>query len=117
MRPSVSRRSERSCVRAGADPADQILPQCYMCYNPVVSRTITQRELRNNSGEILREVQAGQTIVVTRHGVPVAELRPVPPRRFVLRATIAEGARRAPRVDARRWRADLDSVIDQSIDG
>jgi len=82
-----------------------------------MSRTITQRELRNDSGAVLREVQAGGTIIITRNGVPVAELRPVPPRRFVPRAIIAEAARRAPRVDARRLRADLDAVVDQSADG
>ena len=82
-----------------------------------MSRTITQRELRNDSGAILREVQAGQTITVTRNGVPVAELRAVPQRRFVLRAVIAEAARRAPRVDYDRLRAELDAVVDQSVDG
>ena len=80
-------------------------------------RTITQRELRNDSGAILREVQAGQTLTVTRNGVPVAELRAVPQRRFVLRAVIAEAARRAPRVDYDRLRAELDAVVDQSVDG
>ena len=82
-----------------------------------MNRTITQRELRNDSGAILREVQAGQTITVTRNGEPVAELRAVPQRRFVLRAVIAEAARRAPRVDYDRLRAELDAVVDQSVDG
>lgn len=82
-----------------------------------MGRVITQRELRNDSAAILREVQAGQRIIVTRNGVPVAELRPVEPRRFVPRAVIAETAGRAPRVDARRFRADLDAVVDQAIDG
>jgi prevent-host-death family protein len=77
---------------------------------------ITQRELRNDSGAILREVQA-QTIIVSRNGVPVAELRPIPARRFVPRAVIAAAARRAPRVDATRLRADLDAVVDQAVDG
>ena len=49
-------------------------------------RTITQRELRNESAAILREVQAGQSRIVTRNGTPVAELKPVSPRRFVPRA-------------------------------
>lgn len=84
---------------------------------PTMSRVITQRELRNDSAAILREVQAGQTIIITRNGVPVAELRPIQPRRFVPRAVIAEAAARAPRVDAGRFRADLDAVIDQSVDG
>jgi prevent-host-death family protein len=82
-----------------------------------MNRSITQRELRNDSGAALRDVQAGQTIIVTRNGVPVAELRPVPPRRFVPRAVIADSARRAPRVDARGFRADLDAVIDQATGG
>jgi prevent-host-death family protein len=82
-----------------------------------MSRTITQRELRNDSGAVLREVQAGQVIVVTRNGVPVAELRPISPRQLVPRAAIAEAGRRAPRIDARRFREDLDAVVDQSTDG
>jgi len=88
-----------------------------MCYDWVMRKTITQRELRNDSGAVLREVQAGQTLIVTRNGVPVAELRPVPPRRFVPRTVIADAALRAPRVDAARFRADLDTVVDQSVHG
>ena len=78
---------------------------------------ITQRELRNDSAAVLREVQAGQTLVITRNGVPVAELRPVPPRRFVPRAAITATAQRAPRVDLERFRTDLDAIADQSPDG
>jgi prevent-host-death family protein len=78
---------------------------------------VTQRELRNQSAAVLREVEAGRTIVVTRNGTPVAELRPIRPRRFASRATLAEAALRAPRVEADRFRADLDAVIDQRIDG
>lgn len=81
-----------------------------------MDRIITQRELRNQSAAILREVEAGRTIIVSRNGTPVAELRPIRPRRFVPRATLAEAASRAPRVDAGRFRADLDAVIDQRID-
>jgi prevent-host-death family protein len=82
-----------------------------------MSRIITQRELRNNSGAILREVQAGQSILVSRNGVPVAELRPVPQRTFVPRAVIADAAVRAPRIDSRRFRSDIDAVVDDSING
>jgi len=56
-------------------------------------------------------------MIVTRNGVPVAELRPVPPRRFVPRAIIADAARRAPRVDADRFRTDVDAIVDQSTNG
>jgi prevent-host-death family protein len=81
-----------------------------------MKRTITQRELRNQSAAVLREIEAGQTLVVTRNGTPVAELRPIRPRRFVSRIAIAGAATHAPRIEARRFRADIDSAIDQHID-
>ena len=79
-------------------------------------RIITQRELRNDSARVLREVEAGETLLVARGGVPIAELRPVQARRFVPRSAIAGAAKRAPRVDSVRLRADLDAVVDPSID-
>jgi len=79
-------------------------------------KTINQRELRNDSAAVLRDVQAGRTIVVTRSGVPVAELRPIAPRRFVPRASIADAAQNAPTVDAQRFRSDLDLFVDPSTD-
>lgn len=94
-----------------------IATKCYICYLNQMDRTITQRELRNDSGAVLREVQAGETLIVTRNGVPVAELRPIQPHRFVPRLVIAEAARLAGRIDYCRFRADIDAVIDQSIDG
>jgi prevent-host-death family protein len=41
-------------------------------------RTISHRELRNDSARILREVQAGESIEITNHGEVVAMLVPVP---------------------------------------
>ncbi len=82
-----------------------------------LTRSITQRELRNDSGAVLREVQAGHTLVVTRNGVPVAELRPIAPTRFVSRAAIAAAAVRAPRIDARRFREEADRSLNQTPDG
>ena len=79
-------------------------------------RTITQRQLRNDSGAILRQVQAGEHLTITRNGTPVAELRPVSPRRFVPRDVIAAAAAGAPRIDADRFRADLDTVANPLID-
>jgi prevent-host-death family protein len=108
---------------AGRDSGDGALHRrclatmCYMCDTFRMNRMITQRELRNQSASVLREVEAGRTIVVTRNGTPVAELRPIRPRRFAPRETLAEAAVRAPRVDADQFRADLNVVIDQRIDG
>jgi len=41
-----------------------------------VAKTIPHRELRNHSSEVLRRVQAGETIQVTNHGEVVAVLSP-----------------------------------------
>ena len=38
--------------------------------------TITHRELRNNSADVLRRVAAGEAMEVTNHGVVVAYLSP-----------------------------------------
>ena len=39
-----------------------------------MARDLTQRELRNDSGEIMRALDAGETFRVTRNGVPVGDL-------------------------------------------
>ncbi len=82
-----------------------------------MARSITQRELRNDSGEIMRAVEAGESIAVTRNGVPTAELRPLRRRTFVPRADIIRAAVTAPRIDGARFRGDLDAVVDQSLPG
>ncbi|MCY3971430.1 MAG: type II toxin-antitoxin system prevent-host-death family antitoxin [Acidobacteria bacterium] len=78
--------------------------------------TITQRQLRNDSAKVLRAVQEGQSMTITRNGTPVAELRPLAARRFVSRALLREAAKTAPRIDARRFRDDIDAVIDPWVD-
>lgn len=51
-----------------------------------MARSIPHRELRNNSSEILRAVEAGESFTVTNHGRPVARLVPIedelPPLNF-----------------------------------
>lgn len=42
----------------------------------VQQSVISQREMRNNSGEILRRVAAGESFIITNDGVEVAELIP-----------------------------------------
>lgn len=38
---------------------------------------ISQRELRNDSGRVLREVESGREFTVTRRGAPVARIVPL----------------------------------------
>ena len=80
-----------------------------------MSRTISQRELRNDSGQIMRALDQGEVFIVTRNGVPVGELRPAR-RRFVSRELLLEAFRGAPAIDAERFRADLDRVADQGVE-
>jgi antitoxin (DNA-binding transcriptional repressor) of toxin-antitoxin stability system len=79
-------------------------------------REITQRELRNESGEIMRELDRGESFVVTRNGVAVGELQPIRRRRFVPAAAVVQAFAAAASIDPVRFRADIDSVIDQSIE-
>ena len=83
------------------------------CYGSPVGRTITQRELRNDSGEIMRSLDLGESFIVTRNGTPVGELTPLRRHRFVSTDTVVAMFRHAPAVDARRFREDLDASVDQ----
>jgi prevent-host-death family protein len=82
-----------------------------------MARTIAQRELRNDNAKVIAAVAAGESFVVTRNGVPVAELRPISPTRRVLvpKSELVDLATAGPHVDAKHLRADLDSVIDPRI--
>jgi prevent-host-death family protein len=78
-----------------------------------MTRNLTQRELRNNSGEIMRALDRGEDFVVTRNGTPVGELRPYRPRQFVPRDVLLAAFKGAPGIDYKRFRDDIDAVVDQ----
>ena len=82
-----------------------------------VTQIIAQRVLRNDNAKVIDAVAAGETFVVTRNGIPVAELRPIaPPRRkFVARADLVAVGAAGPHVDLGEFRADLDRIVDQSL--
>ncbi|MEO8750399.1 MAG: type II toxin-antitoxin system prevent-host-death family antitoxin [Allobranchiibius sp.] len=81
-----------------------------------MTREISQRELRNDSGAVLRAVQAGEDFIVTRNGTPLAELRPLQRRRFVAKAQLLVAARQLAPIDAAAFRADLDETVDQDVE-
>jgi prevent-host-death family protein len=82
-----------------------------------MAKTIAQRELRNDNAKVIEAVTAGETFVVTRNGEPVAELRPIRAGRrvFISRDEVATLAAASVRIDRRRFRADLDQLIDQGL--
>ncbi len=81
-----------------------------------MSQVITQRELRNNSGHVMRMLDEGHTFIVTRNGQPVGELRPLRRHRFVDVQMVREVFKGAPVIDANAFRHDVDEALDQSID-
>jgi antitoxin (DNA-binding transcriptional repressor) of toxin-antitoxin stability system len=80
-----------------------------------VTRTISQRELRNDSGAIMRALDRGEVFLVTRNGIPVGELRPAR-RRFVSRDLLLEALANAPSIDTERFRDEVDEVLDQAAE-
>jgi prevent-host-death family protein len=75
---------------------------------------ISVRDLRNRGGDVLARVQHGETLTITSDGTPVAELRPLP-RRSRSASELVARRKNLPPVDADALRADVDSVLDQSL--
>jgi antitoxin (DNA-binding transcriptional repressor) of toxin-antitoxin stability system len=63
----------------------------------------------------MRGLDRGESYVVTRNGIPVGELVPIRRRTFVSAEAVLRALADAPRLDARRFREDVDRVIDQDI--
>jgi prevent-host-death family protein len=78
-----------------------------------MAREITQRELRNNSGDVMRALDRGETFVVTRNGTPVGELMPLRARAFVAAEAVLAAFAGAPAIAPDRFRADVDAILDQ----
>jgi len=72
------------------------------------------RELRNHGGRVLARVAAGETLTVTRHGRPVAELRPIAPKP-VPAHVLVERRRTLPDLDPKRLRTDLDHIVEPTL--
>ena len=77
-----------------------------------MSREISHHDLRDHCAEVLRAVEGGETVIVTRHGEPVAELVPFPRRRFVRREAVLAAFAGASDVDLQSLRDDLDALAD-----
>jgi antitoxin (DNA-binding transcriptional repressor) of toxin-antitoxin stability system len=61
----------------------------------------------------MRALDRGEAFTVTRNGVPVGELVPVRPRVFVAAASVAAAFTGAPRIARRRFRHDVDAMMNQ----
>ena len=82
--------------------------------------TISQRELRNDSGAIMRRVEHGESFVVTRNGVPIADLVPHRAdvgnrRRAVPVEQLQAGLGELPAWGVAEFRGEL-AELDQAVD-
>lgn len=79
---------------------------------------ISQRELRNDNAEIVRRVAAGESFVVTRRGVPIADLLPhsdEPARpRFVSAAAVSATMEGLPGWDLDAWQREQET-LDEAV--
>jgi len=82
-----------------------------------MTKKIPQRVLRNDNAKVIDAVAAGESFVVTRNGLPVAELRPIEraQRRFVPKAELVALAAAGPHIDRDQFRTDLDRTLDQRL--
>ena len=75
---------------------------------------VSVRELRNAGGWVLDRVLAGEVLVVTRDGKPVAELHALR-RPDIEAATLLERWRHLPIVDPAALRSDIDALLNQAL--
>jgi prevent-host-death family protein len=79
-------------------------------------RTVSIRQLRNETSAVIAAVEAGERVVLTNHGRPVADVVPhVERSRWVPRDLVLEGLATGAAAD-RGLRADLDAVLSGTTD-
>ena len=76
--------------------------------------SVTERKLRNNGGQVLDRVAAGEKVIVTRNGVAVAELAPASCLPLDV-GTLLNRWPHVPVLDAGHFREDVDAVLDAEL--
>jgi prevent-host-death family protein len=75
---------------------------------------VTIQDLRDHGGDVVDRVVAGENLIVTREGKPVAELRPVRGPALTARVLLARWGH-LPKLDPHTLRADLDRTLDPPL--
>jgi antitoxin (DNA-binding transcriptional repressor) of toxin-antitoxin stability system len=76
---------------------------------------VSVRDLRNKGGQVLDRVAGGESVVITRNGQPVAELRQLARPPAVSASRLLERWRQVPAIDAALFRADLGDALDSRL--
>lgn len=83
--------------------AEQYATVCYMAESERGAARVGVRELRQNLSVYLDRVKSGETLEVTEHGMPVAQLGPRPTKPMsILDQMIADGRATPATFDHRR---------------
>jgi prevent-host-death family protein len=69
--------------------------------------TVSAYEAKTHLPRLIRAVERGETVIITRHGKPVAQLGPVKDRR----AEVAEVIERMKRERARRPKVSVEEIL------
>lgn len=72
------------------------------------------RDLRNHSADVLRRVERGEHLTVTKDGDPVAEVVPLRRRPVRVEELIARRAA-LPVIDADLLRSEIDDLLDPAL--
>jgi prevent-host-death family protein len=76
--------------------------------------TVSAYEAKTHLPRLLRAAERGETVIITRHGKPVAQLGPVQDRR---REEIAEVIERMKRARAQRPRVTVKEILSARDEG
>lgn len=82
----------------------------------------TLTELNNNSSTLARAAQAGETVVITDRGAPIADIVPHRRQAWVTRAELVDALRVLRATLHNTWddsdavRAEMDAVVDPYVD-
>jgi prevent-host-death family protein len=74
---------------------------------------VTIRDLRNKGGEVVERARRGEALIVTKSGIPVAELHGL--RAPLPLEAVLEHWGRLPAVDPDDLRRDIDVVVDPAL--
>lgn len=75
---------------------------------------VSIRDLRNHGGDVVDRATRGEPITITRAGVPVAQLRPLPPSPLTAEQLLMRW-RHLPTLDSEALQADIDAVLDARL--
>jgi antitoxin (DNA-binding transcriptional repressor) of toxin-antitoxin stability system len=77
---------------------------------------MTHHQLRTEIGDIMRRLDAGESFLVTRNGVPVGHLTPIGTATYVARDVVKKAFRDSAALSYAELRAELDAVAVQTIE-